>query len=423
VEFFAPRVADVIYDNLPKAIKERLAERINRFAEASKDAQTVLIHVALKLIDDPTIPHNHNYIRELLLLRLTNEASSERKIPVEVDMEQLGGFEQVYRRDILTKRIPEAPILEDIREERLEKIRRAVSENPELRRVTVGARWNALHYAAYFDKAYLIELFATGLYAVDVDDAGGTNHRYTPLHTASSRGNYKCVKTLLDLGATVDPPSMTVGEFNFTPLSMCVTQLRSIDGQRAAETIKLLLEAGASPLFRKSGLGITHLLAQSDSHAQSLTVVLQHDARLKSQLTASLQTPLHSAAGVRNKYAVELLICYNADVNARNIVGDTPLHNAYMSMGPATRPNSHRYAADFTEKLLGSIEDAKDIIQMLIKAGADEEALGLDYIPWDTPEFRMYDEYEDASTAFISPAKSFSTTSCKNPSQWKLHDW
>jgi hypothetical protein len=423
VKFFAPRVADVIYDNLPKAMKERLSERINRFAAESKDAQTVLIHVALKLIDDPTIPHNHNYIRELLLLWLTNKASSESTIPFEVDMKELGGFEQVYRQDILIKGIPEPSILEDIREERLEKIQLAISVNPGLRRVTVGARWNALHYAAYFDKAYLIELFATGLYAVDVDEVGGTIHHYTPLHTASSRGNYKCVKTLLDLGATVDPPSMTVGEFNFTPLSMCVTQLRNIDGQRAAETIKLLLEAGASPLFRKSGLGITHLLAQSDSHGQSLTVVLQYDARLKTQLTASLQTPLHSAAGVRNKYAVELLICYNAEMNARNIVGDTPLHNAYMSIGPATRPNSHRYAEDFTKKLLGSVEDAKDIIKMLVKAGADEEALGLDSIPWDTPEFRMYDEYEDASSVFISPANSFLTTSCKNPSQWKLHDW
>jgi hypothetical protein len=115
VKFFAPRVADVIYDNLPKAMKERLSERINRFAAESKDAQTVLIHVALKLIDDPTIPHNHNYIRELLLLWLTNKASSESTIPFEVDMKELGGFEQVYRQDILIKGIPEPSILEDIR--------------------------------------------------------------------------------------------------------------------------------------------------------------------------------------------------------------------------------------------------------------------------------------------------------------------
>lgn len=89
MEFLAPRIANLIYDNTLKAIRERLSQRIIRFAEECKDAYTLLIHVALKLIDDPVIPHNHDSIRELLLQRLTNDDSPSTNIALEVEKDEL----------------------------------------------------------------------------------------------------------------------------------------------------------------------------------------------------------------------------------------------------------------------------------------------------------------------------------------------
>jgi len=98
-----------------------------------------------------------------------------------------------------------------------------------------------------------------------------------------------------------------------------------------------------------------------------------------------------------------LLLSLGVDVYARNIAGDSPLHNAYIAIGLATRPTSRRYNLEFVRLLARDEADTERIIRLLVLAGADKDTVGLDGIPWNTPEFRTYDEYNDASEFYLSP--------------------
>jgi hypothetical protein len=196
-----------------------------------------------------------------------------------------------------------------------------------------------------------------------------------------------------------------------------------VDPERTAETVRLLLNVGASTAFRHVGLGITHLLARRKGSAAALRVVLEHDCELVNQLTPNKQTPLFTAAQIRNLDAVNVLLSFGASVNARDIRGDTPLHYAYISLGPSTRPSSNRYSEHYVSKLVGDIEDAGKIIRLLVHAGADEDALGDENLPWDTPESRMYHEEEDAFEATISPAKQFTEGLESIPESLTVKEW
>ncbi|KAF2263896.1 ankyrin [Lojkania enalia] len=424
IKSLAPIVSDTIYSKLPLSFRKRLVNQIHTFKEASTDSQTLLTHLALNIKDDDELHDaqiDEEFIKGLLILRLSQPSPPNADTSIEGNPEDVGGFGQVYVREIESKKTTEPDILRHIREGDLLRVKRLIYDNPKLQRACIGAQWNGLHYAAWFDRPEFIPLFATGPDAVNINDTGGTTHRYTPLHNAAWKANPACVKALLALGARVDPKSMEIGDFIFTPLSLCIYQSRTLDKQRAADVIRLLLDAGASPHWRTKGLGFCHLLSQEDASGILLDIVLQRHPDLINQRTPSQQTPLHTAAGSRNIQAVKILIARGADVNARNIVNDTPLHNAYMSIGPSTRTTSSCYNEYFVKKLLGSTDDSREIIKLLKKHGADKDALGLDNVPWDTPEFRMYDEYEDASMIKISPAVASSPQSLSDP--WSIHEW
>lgn len=416
---------DKIYEQLPNAIKQRLAYHVNRFQDASTDSQTLLVHLALKMKEDPSIlASSDELVRQMLALRLSQQSPSRTPTSLEVDPWDVGGFSQMYLQEVTMNARAEPSALKAVREGKLQQIKDMIAKDSKVRRSVIGTGWNGLHYAAYFGQSEFISLFLEEPDALDVNDAGGNTHRYTPLHTAAGQANAECVRELLRYGADVNVRSMTTGDFSFTPLQFCILTLKKhIHPQKALETVNLLLNAGSSTTFRYKGLGITHLLAQYNKGGALLNAVLQHHPQLIRQMTPAKQTPLHSAAGMRNLAAVQVLLSLGASVNARNIAGDIPLHNAYMSIGPSTRPTSEHYQGDYVEKLAGSVEDAKEVIRLLIEAGADQDALGIDDLPWDTPEFRMYDEYEDASTLRISPAARFTEAPDSRPESWTLKEW
>jgi ankyrin repeat protein len=283
--------------------------------------------------------------------------------------------------------------------------------------------WNGLHYAAFFNRPELMDNFLQGSNPVPVDSAAGEAHCYTPLHTAAWQSNSRCVEFLLQHGADKNAKSMMAGEFSMTPLQLCIYSSRDLSQGSVIETIKILLQHGASIDFRYNGLGVAHHLAQQRGSVEALKMILQYRPNFIGQLTPNRQTPLHSATGARNKLAVELLLNLGANVHAKNIIGDTALHNAYMSIGPSTRQSSSRYNEEYVRLLVGDEEDAKSVIQLLLHAGADPDAVGLEDIPWDTPEFRMYDEYEDASEFCISPWQQIGSENATPLPQWSFYDW
>jgi hypothetical protein len=375
--------------------------------------------------EDPSIlASSDDLVRQMLAFRLSQQSPSRTPTSLEVDPWDVGGFSQMYLQEFTIKMRAEPSSLEAVREGKLLHVKDMIAKDSKVRQLVIGTGWNGLHYAAYFGQSEFISLFLEKPDALDVNGAGGNTHRYTPLHVAAGQANAECVKELLRYGADVNARPMTTGDFSFTPLQFCILTLtKHTNPQKALETVNLLLNAGSSSTFRYKGLGITHLLAQYKAGGALLNIVLLHHPQLVRQMTPAKQTPLHNAAGMRNLTAVEVLLSHGASVDARNIAGDTPLHNAYMSIGPSTRPTSERYQEGYMEKLAGSVDDAKEVIRLLIEAGADQNALGIDDIPWDTPEFRMYDEYEDASTIRISPAARFASAPASLPESWTLKQW
>lgn len=421
----ASRVADEIYDKLPNSFHHRLADMIRNFADASTDSQTMLVHIALKMANPSpaqTIPED--MVRLLLAIRLAAEEPPETQVPPEADVGTVGGFMQMYAQEIILGGREEPPVLRAVRENNRAELERLLTQDGEQRRAKVGAGWNGLHYAAFFNRPDLMELFLQGGNPVPINAAVDQAHRYTPLHTAAWQANPSCVKILLDHGADKDAKSMATGEFSMTALQLCILEALDLSRRNVCETVKILLKNDAAIDFRFRGLGVTHYLAQHRGSAEALRLILEYRPDFVDQMTPNCQRPLHSAVGVRNKPVVELLLALGADVHAKNIMGDTALHNAYMSIGPASRPTSKRYSIEFVRGLVGDEEDAKSIIQLLLNAGADPDALGLDYIPWDTPEFRMYDEYEDVSEFCISPWQRMSGDDTGPPSpQWSFFEW
>jgi hypothetical protein len=330
---------------------------------------------------------------------------------------------QMYLRDIILGGAEEPPVLRAVRENSRVSLEDELSRDPMQRRATIGLGWNGLHYVAFFDRPELMDIFLQELHPISIDDVGGRAHEYTSLHIAAWEGNPYCVKYLIEHGANIDAKSMMAGDFSMTPMQLSVIGAQNYSNPKVLETIRTSLEAGASTDFRFRGLGVAHYLAQQRGSVEALGLILQHKAHLATQLTPNKQTPLHSAAGSRNLPVVQLLLSLVVDVDARNIAGDTPLHNAYMSIAPATLLTSSRYNETFMRLLAGERDDADKIINLLVEAGADEDAIGLDGIPWDTPEFRMYDEYEDASEVFLSPWQEFGQSPGLFSTQWSFHEW
>ncbi len=359
-----------IYEQLPNAINERLAYRVNRFQDASTDSQTLLVHLALKVKEDPSILiSSDDLVRQLLALRLSQQSPGRTPTSLEVDPWDLGGFSQMYLREVTMNVGAEPWALKAVREGKFQQVKDMIAKDSKARRSVIGTGWNGLHYAAYFGQSEFISIFLEEPDALSVNDAGGNTHRYTTLHTASREANVDCVRELLRYGADVNARSMTTGDFSLTPLQLCILTLRKhTSPQKALDTVSLLLGAGSSTTFRYRGLGITHLLAQSNKDEEMLKIVVQHHPQLASQMTPAKQAPLHSAAGMRNLAAVKVLLSFGVSLYARNITGDTPLYNVYMSIGPSTRPNSEHYQEDYVEKLVGSVEDAKEVIRLLIEA-------------------------------------------------------
>jgi len=199
------------------------------------------------------------------------------------------------------------------------------------------------------DEAKLVIEFAISKGA-DVNALQGES-RWTPLHSACSRGRGSVAKVLIDNGADVN--AVTRG--GRTPLHYAARN-------KDLGTASLLIAKGAN-VNAKGNRGRTSLHFAADSGNKDLTELLIAKGADVNAKDNDGKTPLHFAADSGNKDLTELLIAKGAKVNAKDNRGKTPLNVA------ANRGN-------------------KDIAELLIAKGADVYTKGVGWTPLHSACYR-----------------------------------
>ncbi|XP_071977559.1 ankyrin repeat and SOCS box protein 18 isoform X2 [Engystomops pustulosus] len=143
-----------------------------------------------------------------------------------------------------------------------------------------------------------------------------TQELTSPLCITASHGYTECVRYLLHRRA--DPNAAPGGR---SPLHEAC-----IGGHDTC--VQLLLEHGANPNHRSDdGLAPLHLCDTKDS-LRCAEILLQHGALLNQPTEATQDTPLHIAARLGLFGHVRLYLRCGANINTKNIDGETPLISA-----------------------------------------------------------------------------------------------
>ena len=257
---------------------------------------------------------------------------------------------------------------------------------------------------------------------VNVRDTGGN----TPLLCAAIGGHPEMVRVLLAHKADVNAGNLK----GYTPLAFIksFTKLKTKQFKEIAEIlrqagggmvpdtgVKEIAEASAMPV--QSGAGQVQSAGQTETHetaelppesagstsqsSKQTGAAVDCDTDMKMlQLALSIdpkqalfededsgQTPLHSAAANGCKAEVELLLAKNAEVNAKDHDGFTPLHLAasadvaglLLAKGAEVNARSSKGRT----ALHNAAEDGhKDVAELLLAKGADVNAMNQDgYTP------------------------------------------
>lgn len=172
-----------------------------------------------------------------------------------------------------------------------------------------------LHHALRLnDTAKALSLLATDPSLARCSDAAGI----TPLHVAAFNGNYQAAVAILERGGNLH----AVNCFKRTPLH---------DAARAGSfsIVQLFLYHGANPNAQdhKNATPLIKATHFNSEHPIVVQALLRYNARPELAKNGGF-TPLHRAAYKQQVKTVELLVAHNAPVNAQNMFGRTPLHDA-----------------------------------------------------------------------------------------------
>ena len=217
-----------------------------------------------------------------------------------------------------------------------------------------------------------IELINSG---IDLNENEKYFHGLAPLHYAASRGHIKIVQALLAHGALIDVRGID-DEEGVTPLMLAVN-----NDQRAV--ISLLLAAGAD-VNASAWDGYTALLCSLHKDNLELTrILLDANAQVNAQ-NASVDYPLHSAIGHSETERIDLialLLQAGADQRLKGCFGENALHAAIRRGHYETVKLLLKYDSEVNEKtsdqfcftplILAVMHNQKEILLLLLQAGAD----------------------------------------------------
>ncbi|XP_069841300.1 ankyrin repeat and SOCS box protein 18 [Dendropsophus ebraccatus] len=151
----------------------------------------------------------------------------------------------------------------------------------------------------------------TGLWTLEY-----TQELTSPLCITASHGYTECVRYLLHRRA--DPNAAPGGR---SPLHEACA-----GGHESC--VQLLLEHGANPNHRSDD-GLTPLhLCDNENSVRCAELLLHHGALVNESTEAMQDTPLHIAARLGLLAHVRLYLRCGADINAKNVDGETPLISA-----------------------------------------------------------------------------------------------
>jgi cytohesin len=245
---------------------------------------------------------------------------------------------------------------------------------------------------------------------------------YTSLHNAALKGHKEIVELLIAKGADLNakgvggitPLNYAVGKDHKEIVELLITKGADVNAIDAAGQTPLDWAVGGNyketaDLLRKHG-GKTgeELSIHKAAEAGNIEAVKQHlaagtDVDAKDMIGT---TPLHLAAWEGHKEVVELLIANGADVNAKDKDGTTPLDRAIKDkkISDLLRNHGGKYSSIHIPSVAGNVEAVteflsngadvnaktklgqtplhmaamfgrKDVVELLISKGADVNAL------------------------------------------------
>lgn len=211
-------------------------------------------------------------------------------------------------------------------------------------------------------------------------DANASGAGYSALHIAAARGDVVLAQALLAHGAdpnaraTKGTPTKRVRSGHEVDQRLAgATPFILAAGSGQLEVMKLLVAKGADPSIRTQD-GRTALMVLAgesttegpDLHdaqaAQAIRLAVQLGTPVNQTLPPEGDTALHVAATWRRDLVVQALVDSGADLNARNLAGQTPLTAALTP--PGTQKGT--VASDDYEALLHHTQTA----ELLRKLGA-----------------------------------------------------
>ena len=270
------------------------------------------------------------------------------------------------------------------------------------------SEWTLLHYAAQSGHKKIIELLIDAGADVNAKEKHGNTPldfaksetvnllrnyggKHGTIYGASRAGNTEVVKEFLALGAKVN----ATDQLGKSALHFAVQA-----GQK--ETTKLLIAKGADVNLHGQG-GYTPLhIAANYGYMGIAALLIQNGADVNASEPLG-KTALYFAAQAGQREIVKLLIAKDADVNVKEVPYNyTPVHRAALSgykqiaevliangadvnakcdpwYGTAKEVTPLHWAVttthDSTGKIINPIEDHYDIAKLLIKNGADVNAM------------------------------------------------
>lgn len=153
---------------------------------------------------------------------------------------------------------------------------------------------------------------------------------WTPLHSAALLGNADVVSLIIECGGHVNAVLGNEAAHTLTALHLAVVRDR-------VEIVKALLQQPDIDTwtrdYGRQGTTAIHNACTSSTPASLsiLKLLLLHDASLVHAKDEQQRTPLHHAAFSGNLDAVKLLLRHDANINARDYGGSSPLHLGYSA--------------------------------------------------------------------------------------------